>query len=118
MKPETDKAICAIMGTDESITPRHAQAALSILRGEVPPAEHTDDDEILTRDEAAKRLRVTPVTVSKWGQRGIIRRVTIPGQNKCIGFSLKSVREIVNGCGEKSEGKGARHDRTEAGERT
>jgi len=104
MKPETDKAICAIMGTDESITQRHAQAALAILRG-TATKEEAPIDKIVTRDEAADMLRVTPVTVSNWARRGDIRRIIIKGRT--IGYSYLSIKSIIDGQSDKHVSKGA-----------
>ena len=93
----TDNTITALLSADETITESQARAALDILRGVKRGEERADYP--LTRAEAAKRLRVSNNTITNWGKAGIIRRVTIPGRRKALGYSEADVCAILNGKG-------------------
>lgn len=95
MKNQTESIIASICATDETIQKADMVAALSLLRGE-KKAVAEDCDIPLTRAEAAKMLRVSKVTVSAWGKSGIIGRIAIKGRRKALGFSRRSVMEILN----------------------
>ena len=96
MKACTDTAIMALVAGDETIRPADANAALALLRGKGLP-ELVEEDRVLTRAEAAAKLRVSGVTISNWAKSGIIRRVAIPNRRKAVGYSWKSVMEILDG---------------------
>ena len=92
MKEKTEKMFRLIVGDDETITAGQAEEALSILRGEMPGGG--DDDEILTRREAAEILNVTKTTITNLANENLIKRIRIPGRRKSLGFSKKSVIEL------------------------
>ena len=94
MLPEFEIAIVSMMERDKTIPAASRRAVLAILRGEQVEVK---EDSILTRSEAAKKLRVSPVTVTTWARKGIIRRVSVPGRRKAVGYSAKSVFAIING---------------------
>ena len=52
-----------------------------------------DDDQLLTKTQAAKMLNVTPRTVYMWGLRGKIPRVVLGG--KTIRYRLGDVRKLI-----------------------
>ena len=89
MKVATDKAICAILGGDETITERQAQKALSILRGE---AAEVTAGEILTRGEVAKMFGVTKTTITNWKRRGALHPVKIG--NSAFGYLRADVERL------------------------
>lgn len=95
MKRETESVIMSICAADTTIKKADMAAALSLLRGDKADAEKCDVP--LTRAEAAKMLRVSRATVTAWGKRGIIRRMEIAGRRKALGFSRRSVVELLNG---------------------
>ena len=92
MNEKTEQMFRLIVGNDETITAGQAEEALSILRGEMPGGG--DDDEILTRREAADMLNVTKTTITNLANENLIKRIRIPGRRKSLGFSKKSVIEL------------------------
>lgn len=96
MKAETETVLATICAADETIKKADWLAALSLLRGD-KTAVADDCDKPLTREEAARKLRVSVATVTAWGKSGIIRRIAISGRRKALGYSLRSVLEILNG---------------------
>lgn len=96
MKNQTETIIASICATDETIKKADMIAALSLLRGEKNAVAEPCDIP-LTREETARLLRVSRTTVSTWGKRGIIRRLSIPGRRKALGYSRRSVMAILNG---------------------
>lgn len=86
----TDKAIAAILAADETIKSADAKKALAILRG-------TDAGQgtVLTRAEAAQRLRVVPRTVTRWAREGLLRCVVVPGRKAAHGYTLASVEALL-----------------------
>ncbi len=104
MKIETQAVISSICAADETIKKTDMLAALALLRGEKSEVSESCDFP-LTRAEAAEMLRVSRVTVSAWAKRGVIRRMSIPGRRKAVGYSRRSVIEILNG--DTAKGKGA-----------
>lgn len=96
MKNQTESVIASICAADETIKKTDMLAALSLLRGEKNEAAEASDFP-LTRAEAAEMLRVSRVTISAWAKRGVIRRMSIPGRRKAVGYSRRSVMEILNG---------------------
>lgn len=103
MKRETETVLSSICATDETIKKTDMLAALALLRGEKIEAAEASDFP-LTRAEAAEMLRVSRVTISAWAKRGVIRRMAIPGRRKAVGYSRRSVIEILNGDAAKGEG--------------
>lgn len=99
MKNQTESVIASICAADETIKKADMIAALSLLRGEKNAVAETCDVP-LTREEAARLLRVSRTTVTAWGKRGIIRRMSIHGRRKALGYSRRSVMAILNGDGE------------------
>lgn len=103
MKAATEEFITQAISFDKSISVDVAKAALALLRGEksaaaVVPAEcAVQRDVLLSRAEVAKKLRVSKVTVSQWARKGIIRRMTVPGRKKAVGYSQNDVFRIING---------------------
>ena len=96
MKNQTESVIASICAVDETIKKEDIIAALSLLRGEKNDVAEPCDIP-LTREEAATLLRVSRTTVSTWGKSGIIRRLSIPGRRKALGYSRRSVMAILNG---------------------
>lgn len=95
MREYTDKAITALIAADDTIKEGAAVAALALLRG--TKSEAGAADKLLTRAECAKLLRVSCVTVTRWGDEGILKRVRLRGRRKSAGYSLNSVNEILKG---------------------
>ena len=95
MTQQTEDYIRHMLASDKTIAKSVGLKALEILSGKVD--EETATDELKTRSEAAKMLRVCPVTVTNWGKRGIIRAVRIKGRRKAVGYSLKSINELLAG---------------------
>ena len=96
MKEHTEKVIAAICAADETIKKADMEAALSLLRGYKPELA-PECDKPLTRAEAAALLRVSRATVTTWAMRGVIRRMEIKGRRKALGYSRRSILEILNG---------------------
>lgn len=96
MKNHTETVIASICAADETIKKADMLAALSLLRGEKNGVAEPCDVP-LTREEAARLLRVSKTTVTAWGKRGVIRRMAIPGRRKALGYSRRSVMAILNG---------------------
>ena len=104
MKNQTETVIASICAADETIQKADMLAALAVLRGEKSGGAESCDIP-LTREEAARLLRVSRTTVTAWGKRGIIRRMSIHGRRKALGYSRRSVMAILNGNGENGEGE-------------
>ena len=98
MTEQTEDYIRHMLASDKTITKSVGLKALAILSGKV--AEESATDELKTRSEAAKMLRVCPVTVTNWGKRGIIRAVRIKGRRKAVGYSLRSINDFLAGNGD------------------
>ena len=96
MKAETETVLATICAADETIKKADWLAALSLLRGD-KTAVADDCDKPLTREEVARMLRVSLVTVTTLGKDGTIRRIVLPGRSRALGYSLRSVEEILNG---------------------
>lgn len=97
MKSSTESVLTSICAADETIKKQDWIAALSLLRGDTVNAAPVDYDIPLTRNEAANLLRVSTVTVTTWAKKGIIRRISIKGRRKALGYSKRSILEILNG---------------------
>lgn len=113
MKVSTLSIIQAACADDRTIPARDLDAALAILRGEGCAADEPLDFP-LTRQEVAKLLRVSRVTVTAWAKAGAIRRVTIPGRKRALGYSRRDVAAILNGTrrpgADGKDGKEAAHE--------
>ncbi len=96
MKNQTESVIASICAADETIKKADMLAALAVLRGEKAGVSESCDIP-LTREEAARMLRVSRATISAWAKRGVIRRFAIPGRRKAVGYSRRSVLAILNG---------------------
>ena len=96
MKNQTETVIASICAADETIKKADMLAALSLLRGDKNAVAESCDVP-LTREEAAAMLRVSRQTVTAWAKRGVIRRMTIQGRRKALGYSRRSVMAILNG---------------------
>lgn len=96
MQNQTEAVITACIESDPTIKKDMAFAALAILRGEgfgEPPT----DDVIISRNAAAKELRVTPVTITNWCKQGLLKPVRVPGRFKALGVLKSSIDAIKYG---------------------
>ena len=50
---------------------------------------------IIRRKEAASRLGVTPQTIDKWARQGIIKKHSIKGRIRSIGFRESEIDRIA-----------------------
>lgn len=96
MTEKTESVLAAVCAADETIKKPDYIAAMSLLRGE-KNAVAANCDKPLTRAEVARMLRVSLVTVTTLGKDGTIRRIVLPGRSRALGYSLRSVEEILNG---------------------
>lgn len=99
MTKNTEAAVVAVCMADGTIKRADIRAAIDLLRGAGRGAAGEEADTALTRGEVARMLRVSKSTVSDWAMRGIIRRMTIAGRRKAVGYSRRSVLNILNGEG-------------------
>lgn len=100
MTEQTRDYISHMIASDKTISASESKKMLAILSGNAEAS--VANDELKTRSEAAKMLRVSPVTVTSWGKRGIIHAVRIKGRRKAVGYSLSSINAFISG-GEASE---------------
>lgn len=94
MTNATDKAICAIIAMDATISPRQAQKALDILRGvaTIKGAENVP----LKRAEVAALFGVCKQTVTNWARRGKIHPIRLGEKGKgAIGYLRQDVEKIL-----------------------
>jgi len=103
MTKQTEKYITGMLAADDTIPQSVGKKALAILSGKAAPEVGQAADELKTRSEAAKMLRVCPVTVTNWGKRGIIRAVRINGRRKAVGYSLNSINAFLSGAAASEE---------------
>lgn len=95
MTEQTEHTIIAVIAGDRTIPHGVGEKVLALLRGKGESGAASDV--VKTRDEAAKMLRVCPVTVTNWGKRGIIKAVKINGRRKAVGYTLSSINAVING---------------------
>ncbi len=50
---------------------------------------------LLTRDEAAAILRVTPRAVNKFAAQGILPQVRLPGRRRALGYLDRDVHALI-----------------------
>jgi excisionase family DNA binding protein len=51
--------------------------------------QRSDDDDLLTVQEVARRYRVDDATVRRWIKSGVLEAVTLPGRGKRQVFRVK-----------------------------
>ena len=95
MLSSTKTAITAVLNADPSIDKNTIKAAVSVL--ESKNNAKTDDTiaRILSRTEVAKLLGVGAKRVDQLAYQGILKRITLPGTSRAIGYSEDDIRRIT-----------------------
>ncbi len=88
MKPGTITAIAAIIRADPPATAREAKQLAALITPEDTRAAAAGP-QIVTRQEAANLLRVSPRAIDLWAKEGVLKKVRLPGRVMALGF-LKS----------------------------
>lgn len=97
-------AIANLAGNDPCVTKEMIHAAqvavVDILNGRtaIHLVDQTPIDRIVTREQVAEIGNVSPKTVTKWANRGLIRRVYGGiGGKRATGYTESSVRAFLAG---------------------
>jgi hypothetical protein len=97
MLPATIKLIRGVLDTDETITTKLRDAILDFARngnGENKP-EQPAGDRILRRGEVAKILSRSTRGVDLLCRQGALKKIKLPGRQRCAGFRLSVVNEFI-----------------------
>lgn len=100
MLDSTKTAIRAIAQADPSVTKAQIDAALDALAGSTAAGlvAPVPIDRVVNRRQAAEILGVKAHTVSDYCRRGWIRPIRLGAKGKlAVGYSLQSIRELVEG---------------------
>lgn len=95
MLPSTKTAITAVLNADPSIDKNQVKAAVSVLESKSNAKAYDTPDRILRRPEVARLLGVSVKRIDQLALRGLLRRITIPGTSRAIGYSEESIRAIT-----------------------
>jgi hypothetical protein len=99
MQTLTFEMIKGALAVDHSISPKERKLILNFLRSgnqqnsETPPSP----PELLRRDEAAARLKVSLRTIDLWASQGILTKITLPGRQRACGFSSVEIDRLARG---------------------
>ena len=100
MLTTTKTALAAILKADSTVTAEQRERAIDLLDGRDEPANTNTNggDRAITRREAAAMLACDEHTVSRYGTRGLIRRLTFGrGGRRASRYSLQSVQALISG---------------------
>ncbi|MBI3987418.1 MAG: helix-turn-helix domain-containing protein [Lentisphaerae bacterium] len=92
MNQPTQKAIRAIIATDESILPDQRDAALSILNGRMP--QNGPVSLLLTQKQAASLLGISRFTVWRMTQEGKLHPVKV---HETLRYRRAEIEKIADG---------------------
>ncbi len=96
MLSTTRTALKAILDADQTLD---EAAKGAILQAATSPGTATAAPmpRIYSRGDVAKLIGLTTARVDQLARRGLLKRVTPPGQVRAIGFTELSVRKLVEG---------------------
>ena len=98
MMQSTKTAVVAILRADPSITREQANAALDALEGRTAAGLAVDapTDRALTRRQVAEMLGVSPDTVTRYANAGLIKALCFGAKGKVTSrYSAESVRALL-----------------------
>ncbi len=95
MLSTTKTALKAIIGADPTLDAAAKAAILQAVQS--PGAPTAPMPRIFTRGDVAELLQVTTACIDGFARRGLLTRITPPGQTRAIGFTESSVRKLVEG---------------------
>jgi len=96
MLSTTKTALKAIIGADPTLDDAAKAAILQAVQSPGAPTA-APMPRIFSRGDVAKLVGVTTARVDGYARRGLLTRITPPGQSRAIGFSEASVRKLVGG---------------------
>ena len=101
---ETTRAIVkASLAADATISPNERTRLLKLLRQAEDPNPKPETPivpKVLQRQEAAARLGRSLRFVDKLAHAGTLRKVTLPGRQRAIGFAEADVSALIGGFAE------------------
>ena len=92
MNAATQKAVRAILATDQDIAPEQRDAALAILNGRVPQAGPMPL--LLTQMQAARLLGVSRYTIWRMTREGLLHPVSVRDSTR---YRRTEIEMIANG---------------------
>lgn len=98
MMQSTKTAVLAIVRIDPSITREQANAAMDALEGRTAAGLAVDapTDRALTRRQVAEMLGVSPDTVTRYANAGLIKAFRFGEKGRLAsGYSAESVRALL-----------------------
>ncbi len=96
MQNSTLRVVKAAMEADNSISASKRKNMLRHLAdADVLSAQESKPDRLLKRRDVALVLGVSSRSVDLYAQRGILRRVRIPGQSRASGFLESEVADLL-----------------------
>ena len=100
MKATTEQVITAVITGDETIADKGVlQEVLNLLSGRTTEnrfADATPMDRVVGRQEVQQLFGFkSPKSVDQYARKGILERVTLPGNSRASGFSESSVRRAL-----------------------
>lgn len=95
MLATTKQAIAAILSADPSITKEQQKAFLATTTQ--TPQGNAPISRVIRREEAARILGFSAKRCDQLANIGALKRVTVPGMTRSIGFTEHSVRAIAEG---------------------
>jgi hypothetical protein len=89
MRSETIALIQHALSDDPTLTRAERGEILQAVTGKTP------FDRILHRKEVAQRLMVTSRTIGNWAAQGLLKRVSLPGRKKALGYRESDVSAFI-----------------------
>jgi predicted DNA-binding transcriptional regulator AlpA len=93
MLTTTKLAIAAILNADPSVDRQKTKTVLSIIEGDEKAVGRPP--RILRRPEVARLLGVSVKRVDQLALQGVLKRITLPGFSRCMGYSEEDIRRIT-----------------------
>jgi hypothetical protein len=101
MLATTIEIIRSGLRADPSLTPNDRTRILALLRNGTKPQDDNHAgpvrQRIIGRIRTAERIDRSLRFVDRLGQQGLLRRVTLPGRKRAIGFLESDVEALITG---------------------
>lgn len=99
MQTLTFEMIKGALTADHSVSLKERKLILNFLQFGSQQNSETPSSppELLRRDEAAARLKVSLRTIDLWASQGILTKLTLPDRQRACGFSSVEIDRLVRG---------------------
>ena len=99
MKTQTIKIFESVMLADDTIAPAERRRILKLVQNgdnDAVQNEHQPEPRIYPREQAAKLIGRTPRFIDLLAKRGLLKKITPPGNVRSIGVSGDSLRAFIH----------------------